>query len=332
MGKYLKKFDTHAEYNTYINGQDKILPNVSYCVDNNDVHYNPWIGLIIKFNVTSTSEVTKLTFNATTAAQFSEMWIDDVKQNNVVVSYTFATTGEHVVKYKLVDPTTIDVNSFNQCSNITSVILPNTLTTIGDAAFYYCINLASIRIPNSVTTIGDYAFTECSSLVNITIPKNITEIGEGVFKTCTNLTSVTIPNGVTSIGDQAFYECTSLTSLIIPNNVTEIGEFCFISCTSLTNVIIGNNVTYIGSSAFAGSSITSITIPSSVTNISQYAFRACSNLASVTVEATTPPILESNVFDNNASSRKIYVPSESVAAYKAASGWSTYASDIEAIQ
>ena len=76
--------------------------------------------------------------------------------------------------------------------------------------------------------------------------------------------------------------------------------------------------------------MTSVTIPNSVTSIGQQAFAYCSTLTSVTVEATTPPTLGSDAFSNNASGRKIYVPSESVSSYQAASGWSTYASDIEA--
>ena len=139
--------------------------------------------------------------------------------------------------------------------------------------------------------------------------QGITSIGEYAFQKCTSLTSVTIPSGVTSIGEQAFRYCSSLTSVTIPNSVTSIGESAFDSCTNLK----------------------SIEIPSSVTSIEQYAFFRCSSLASVTVQATTPPILESGVFGNTSSNLVIYVPAESVDAYKAATKWSTYADKIQAI-
>ena len=104
---YLKKFITHNEYDVYINGQNKILPNVSYCVDNNEVHYNKWIDprLIVKFNVTSTSEAINIMDSGATS-QFSKIEIDGVVQPSVVSSYTFDTTGEHTIKYTLVDPIT----------------------------------------------------------------------------------------------------------------------------------------------------------------------------------------------------------------------------------
>jgi hypothetical protein len=104
--KFLKKFSLHADYETYINSNDKILPNVSYCEDNNDVHYNPWVEtrVVATFNVTSTSEATSI---CTSTSQFSEIEIDGVVQPSVVSSYTFDTTGEHTVKFTLSDPTII---------------------------------------------------------------------------------------------------------------------------------------------------------------------------------------------------------------------------------
>ena len=158
-------------------------------------------------------------------------------------------------------------------------------------------------------------------------------IGGYAFQSCSGLTSVIIGSGVTSIGFQAFNDCTSLSSVTIPNTVTSIGDGAFFSCSGLTSVTIPNTVTSIGSSTFNRcSGLANIEIPSSVTSIGNYAFGSCGGLSSVTVKATTPPTLGGNAFSNNASGRKIYVPSGSVDAYKATSKWSTYASDIQAIQ
>ena len=156
------------------------------------------------------------------------------------------------------------------------------------------------------------------------------------FKTCVDrsITEVTAEmlDGVTEIGNYAFYYCSALTSVIIPSSVTLIGNSAFSHCTSLASATIQNGVTSIGETVFhTCSALTSITIPSSVTSIGQSTFYGCSSLASVTVEATTPPTLETNVFNGTSENLVIYVPAGSVDAYKAATNWSTYASRIQAI-
>ena len=167
---------------------------------------------------------------------------------------------------------------------ITTVSLPEGLTSIDDWAFCYCSSLTSVTIPEGVTSIGDSAFSECSSLMSVTIPESVTSINSSTFSGCSSLTSVTIPESVTSIGDWAFYYCSSLTSVTIPESVTSIGYAAFLGCSSLTSVTIPESVTSINDGTFSGcSSLTSVTIPAGVTSIGERAFYYCSSLTSVTI-------------------------------------------------
>ena len=230
--------------------------------------------------------------------------------------------------------TSIGFGAFYNCASLTSINIPNNVTEICDSAFYGCYNLTSIDIPNGVTSIGIAAFEKCSGLTSIDIPDSVTSIGNAAFNGCSGLTSCTIGSSVTSIGDSAFYQCSGLTSIVIPNSVTSIGDSAFYQCRSLTNINIPSSVTKIGYGAFEDCrNITSVIIPSGVTSIGGNAFYNCINLTHVTVNAVTPLELGGAAFDfaSVSASYPIYVPEESVIAYKAASGWSTYASRIQAI-
>ena len=174
--------------------------------------------------------------------------------------------------------------AFGYCESLTSVTIPDSVTSIGSCAFYDCTGLTSITIPDSVTSIGNGAFYNCTGLTSVTIPDSVTSIGRIAFGYCESLTSVTIGNSVTSIGAYAFYNCTSLTSVTIPDSVTSIGDWAFENCTGLTSVTIPDSVTSIGDEAFAFcDSLTSVTIGNSVTSIGDEAFAFCDSLTSVTI-------------------------------------------------
>ena len=180
--------------------------------------------------------------------------------------------------------TSIGSSACLDCSSLMSINIPNSVTSIGDSAFSNCSSLMSINIPNSVTSIGDSAFSNCSSLTSIVIPNSVTSIDYHAFSNCSSLTSINIPNSVTSIGYNAFSGCSSLTSITIPNSVTSIGSSVCLDCSSLMSINIPNSVTSIGHSAFSGcSSLTSIVIPNSVTSIDRWTFFNCTGLKSITI-------------------------------------------------
>jgi len=206
--------------------------------------------------------------------------------NGILVKYN-GEGGDVVIPNSV---TVIGEKAFYGCHSLTSVSIPDSVTSIGSSAFYYCSSLTSITIPDSVTSIGDSAFSGCSGLTSVTIPGSVTSIGDSAFYYCSSLTSVTIPGSVTSIGDYAFGGCSSLTSVSIPDSVTSIvGTFS--GCSSLTSVTIPSSVTSIGGSAFSCcSSLTSVTIPGSVTSIGGDAFSGCSSLTSVTIPGSVTSI------------------------------------------
>ena len=204
--------------------------------------------------------------------------------------------------------TEIGYNAFSYCSSLTSVTIPNSVTTIRDNAFDNCSSLTSVTIPNSVTTIGPCAFNGCGNLTSVAIPNSVTEIGYGAFCECRSLTSVNIPNSVTTIGPCAFNGCGNLTSVAIPNSVTEIGYGAFRECRSLTSVNIPNSVTEIGAGTFNNCiSLTSITIPNLVTEIGECTFADCRYLKTIYNLNPTPQKIADNAFEN--------VPTEVVAVY-----------------
>lgn len=202
--------------------------------------------------------------------------------------------------------THIGSKTFENCVNVTSVVLPDTVTQIGTEAFDGCVSLESIALPEGLTKLNDFAFTRCTGLTSMTLPNSITTLGEGVFYACTALETVTAPQkeegfaigtrvldgtawynaqpeGALQLGSVTFgYKGTLPAELTIPAGTTLITPSAFADCTGITAVTLPAGLRTIGASAFAGcTGLTEITIPDGTQLIEGYAFNGCSNLTTV---------------------------------------------------
>jgi hypothetical protein len=287
------------------------------------------IVLTVKYNVTDTVNPTVIGGSGYTLA-FDEIEIDGTKQQDIISAYTFSTTGEHTVKYKL-DDESINPHALSGCPNIVSIDIPSGVKALRDGCFKNCTSLSAVTMSDSIISIENSAFKGCSSLLEMTLPNSVTKLGEGVFSGCTNLTTINIPSGVTSFTVNNLDGCYSLSSItvdnnntvydsrdncnaiiktsnnnlfkgckntIIPNTVKDIDNNAFYGCTGLTSIVIPDSVTHIGSNAFYGcSSLISIDIPNTITNIYGSTFYNCSSLTSVTIPDSVTNIGD-NVFQN----------------------------------
>ena len=293
-----------------------------------------------------------INYNLNTETKQAEVTSGYYTSSVITIPETFTYDG---VTYSV---TSIGYQAFYKCYGLTSVTIPNSVTSIGSYAFRYS-SLTSVTIPNSVTEIGNNAFQSCSALKSVTISNNVTGISSSTFQSCFSLTSVTIPNSVTYISDNAFQACSALKSVTIGNGVFTIASTAFMYCSELTsitvesgntvydsrdncnaiiqtasntlvagckNTVIPNSVTCIGDNAFQYcSGLTSVTIPNSVTSIGSGAFRDCSGLTEVYCYAEKVPNTNSVAFYNtNVSNATLYVPRASIDAYKTTSPWSGF--------
>lgn len=218
----------------------------------------------------------------------------DKNEDSVTITKGKNLTGDVVIpEYiggKLV--TSIGPSSFENCTSLVTIGIPDSIISICYRAFYDCRSLANVVIPGSVTFIGYAAFGGCTSLTSVTIPDSVIRMQTSVFLGCTSLKKVIIRNGVTSIDGNSFMDCTSLAGIEIPGSVASIGNGAFYRCTSLTSVIIRNGVTSIGNSAFYGcKSLVNIEIPGSVYTIGDSAFAGCKSLVDIVIPASVTYIM-----------------------------------------
>lgn len=293
-------------------------------------------------------------------------WFNNQPNGEVIISsclykYKGILTGSYSVPNGI---TYITAGAYAD-TGITSLTIPDTVTYIGNEAFVRCSNLTSVNLGNGVVTLDGNVFVNCTSLTSITLPDSVTTLNSQPFRGCTALETLVIGSGVNNISGYQFPGCSSLSSItvssnsttfdsrdncnaviksstnelvlgckdsVIPNTVTKLGERAFNDVKNLTSIVIPNSVTIIGKYCFAGCrNMTTVTISGSVlTSIEEGAFNGCTGLTSVTINATTPPTIYSGGLTNT-NNCPIYVPAQSVSAYKSASGWSTYADRIQAI-
>ena len=275
---------------------------------------------------------------------------------------------ENVASFTLPNSlTTIGVSAFEWCHKLTSIEIPNGVESIGEYAFYDCSAMTSISIPATLKRIDDLVFNYCTALTTVylsdiaawcaveiglgsnpmsygqyiylngelltdlVIPESVTSISHQAFFACTSLKSLTIGNNVTTIRDQAFSGCEGLTSITFGSSVTTIEYDAFAWCKSLTSVTIPNTITNLESGLFMGcEGLTSLTIGNSVASIGDNAFFDCTSLKEVTCLAVTPPTMGEEVFaEVDCSKIPLFVPAQSVAAYKAADQWKAFNPIVE---
>lgn len=191
-------------------------------------------------------------------------------------------------------------NIFFGCTNLTSFIIPNTITSIGYQSFKNS-GITSIDIPNSILTIGEGCFAGCVNLISVVNLGNITNIPKNTFTGCVKLSSINISDKITTLSDYSFSDCTQLSTIDILKNITTIGKYAFLNCTSLNELIIPTKITSIGDGAFYGSGLTSITFISLI-----------------------PLSLGIDVFYDVNNLFKIYVPEYALSIYKTSTNWTTY--------
>ena len=214
---------------------------------------------------------------------------------------------------------------------ITSIVVEEGVTAIGNFNFYGLTNLENVTLARSVTDIGDYAFKNCSGIKELTLPTKLVHIGESAFYGCTGLSQIELPNSLASTGtyvfknctglesaklssgmsrvsESLFYGCTKLTNVTIPEGIKTIDGYAFKNCTNLAGAKLPSTLTKLGESAFYGcTKLTDIVIPDGVANIGSYSFKACTGLSSVTLPANLKRIDESAFYGCTAL-RNIEIP------------------------
>ena len=245
---------------------------------------------------------------------------------NLVIPSTVTYEG------KVYNVTRIGFDAFNQCDKLTFVDIPSSVKTIGVGAFYFCSSLTSITLKEGLEHIEWNAFDDCRSLENITFPNSLKTIGNYAFSN--TLWYKNHPNGAVYAGN-VFYkykgDIPQNTSFVIKEGTVSISPYAFVKENyhedySLVSVSIPNSVEVIGEGAFYRCrALTSIVIPDGVTTIETLAFHYCKALKSVTCEAVNPPALSGSVFlSTPIADATLYVPAESIEAYKTATEWKDF--------
>ncbi len=276
----------------------------------------PFVGATASSNNTVSSVFGYIFGSSSISAAGTTSQIYSPSGSSSYDNYYFIPSGLRTVT--VTKATQIPTGAFSNCSSLTSITLPDTVTVINNYAFYYCTSVTTIKtpgneistaiiIPQAVTSIGNYAFFSCSKITNLSMSDNVQTIGTNAFQSCANLknaklstqlqtispylfyacntlSTVAIPETVTRIGTYAFGVCSQLKNITIPQAVTAVDSYAFYYCPKLTSVIMNNGILSIGDYAFKDcAALTSVTIPDSVTSIGSSTFLGCSGLTEITL-------------------------------------------------
>lgn len=226
--------------------------------------------------------------------------------------------------------TRLGESAFEDCQALTSIVLPQGLTVIGGKAFSYCQNLNRINFPESLQKIDSEAFWNCLSLTSLTLPENLSEIGSRAFINCSALQSIRLPENLTRIENSTFDGCISLSDINFPEAITFIGNYAFQRC-PLTQIVLPSQLENIGEYCFSNcKGLTSVTLPDNAINIGKAAFEG-THIITFYCKGTTPPVAADAFSWTNLQYSALFIPSQSVEAYKATEPWSKfgYVEDIE---
>ena len=356
MTSFLNDFQRHSEYETYRESEDFIRPSVSYCEDENKVHYGSpyikfvdpvvkaicveqWGGLTggstgisgregelsYKQAEAVTNEQLEGVFNSNTSiTMFNEF--------QYFTGITQVSLSEDSAESRTTSP-------FILCSNLKEITLPPNVNKFGARAFDRCVNLVKLT---NISNVRSFGFCSCQAVGRESHPitnevVSISEFtGEYAFSGSTILTEIVFEEGLTEIPHQSFTSVHdlehNLTKITFPSSLRVIDDaYVFQHQENLQEVIFPEGVEYIGQSAFIDCcSVTKVHLPSTVTYLGPFSFRRNTSLTSFTILATTPPELNhTNAFTGT--NCIIYVPAESVEAYKAATNWGSLPNVIQAI-
>ena len=253
---------------------------------------------------------------------------DENLSGDIVIPESISYDGNNYVVIRV-------TNGAFQNTDITSIILPNSITSLGNNCFEKCNNLISVKLPDNITSLGDNTFSSCSKLSSIKLPDTLTSLGEFCLAFC-NITKLTLPNSITTIGQDCFYSCSNLETVTLPQNITNLPAACFKDCKELSEITLHEGITSLGQSCFAGcSSLTSIKLPKSINKITGSMFNGCfencSNLSEVTCLWNNLDDIDvaNCTFNNIFSEARLYIPKGTTEIYKAKEPWSNFKYIIE---